>query len=100
MVGYPIARVEVPASRLLRIDDRYHVRRGDPQFHVHTVRPDRRCQDAEFLPRHWANSGNRHRFAGSSVHADPELLVPVSMSLWSTAGDHIAAQSGKGSPRR
>ena len=96
----PLRGLKVPASWLLCVPDRRHVRRGDPRFHVHTVRPGRRCQDAEFLPRYRANSGNRHRFAGSAVHADPELLVPVSLSVWSAAWNHVAAQSRKDPPRR
>jgi len=100
MVGYPITRAEVPASWLLCLRDRRHVRRGNPRFHVHTLRSGRRCQDAEFLPRYRANSGNRHRFVGAALYADPELLVPVSLFLRSAAGNHIASQSGKDPPRR
>jgi hypothetical protein len=100
MVGYSIARAEVPASRILRIPHRRHVRRGDSRFHVHTVRPGRRCQDAEFLPRHRANSGSCHRLAGVALYADPELLVPVSLSVWSPAWNRIAAQSSKDPSRR
>jgi|SRR5665213_78294 len=90
VVGCPVTRAQISASWLLCVRNRCHVRRRNPRFHVYTVRPRRRCQDAESLPRYRGNRGNRHRFAGSAVHADPELLVPVSLSIWSSAWNHIA----------
>jgi hypothetical protein len=64
------------------------------------IRSGRRRQDAEFLPRHRANHGHRHRAVGAALDAGTEFLVPVSLSVWCAFGARFVIQSRKDSPGR
>ena len=99
LARHSAARPQIPAARLLRLHHRRHVRGRHRRLHAHALRPHRRRQDAQLLPRNEQDSGHRSRRARHSVHPRRELLVPLSLPLRRAHGLGLAVEPAQNSPR-
>lgn len=98
MARPPPAHFEVSAAGVLHVGSRQYVSWSHRGVHGQPLWRDRRRSHVELLSLPWRNCRSRARRSGCGLGICAELLVPLSVSVWSAAGNSFFSESSSDSP--